>query len=824
VKREPETPEFDKEPGSSIWFFRPDIGRDVLQIAIVAALYVAGAKLGFSFAFQTKQVTALWPPTGIAVAALFLLGPRVWPGILLGAFISNAMTNETLLTAAAIAIGNTLAPVAGVTLVNRFVDFDTRLERLRDVLGLILISAAVAMTISATNGTLNLALAKIIPWSMFGSVWRLWWVGDAMGVMLFAPLILTWASGQRWAKARWRDVLELAIFSAALLVATWLLFMQGSPVVEYPIYPLIIWSGLRFTQRVTSLTVVVVSAIAIWGTVHGLGPFAVGSLDHRVSILVTFMAVMVATGLALGAVTAERRLANTHLKAAERRFHVLAEIVPQMVWTADPTGWFDWYNQRYFDHTGQSLKESAGWGWQGVVHPHDLPRVMKDWPRSIATGEPFEMEARIRHSDGSYRWFLVRAQPSRDEIGAVARWYGTCTDIDDQKRALQQTVKAAETLQTALLPGRLPVRPDLHFDALYLTAEREALIGGDWYDAFELPTGQLVVSIGDVTGHGLNAAVTASRIRQSIFAAAIEEPNPAMVLAKVNRILHIQEESLATALVAVIDNDLAVMRYASAGHPPPMIATYAASAQSLPLGGLPLGVALDLELVVHSVTLQRDALLLFYTDGVTEFSRDLSAAEGVLLRTLTRLAREVTQKRPAVVLQRAVMGFDRPTDDAVLMVLQLTPRPVPRQSEDGDLHKTWTFHSSSAYSAHTSRHELMSFVRGFVTSDDELYRFELLIGEILANTVKHAPGLVTVEIDWGRKIPLMTIHDTGPGLAEFSPQLPQDEFTENGRGLFLISALARAVHLETSIDAGTTMMIELPASNHVSSTSQISPR
>src|SRR5580700_2184642 len=118
MKREPEIQDFEREPGSSIWFFRPDIGRDVVQIVVVAALYVAGAKLGFSFAFQTKQVTALWPPTGIAVAALFLLGPRVWPGILLGAFISNAMTNETLLTAAAIAIGNTLAPVAGVTLVN----------------------------------------------------------------------------------------------------------------------------------------------------------------------------------------------------------------------------------------------------------------------------------------------------------------------------------------------------------------------------------------------------------------------------------------------------------------------------------------------------------------------------------------------------------------------------------------------------------------------------------------------------------------------------------------------------------------------------------
>ncbi len=803
-----------KETSAPLWFFRPDIGRDVLRIFAIAVLYVVGAKVGFAFAFQTKQVTAFWPPTGIAVAALFLFGIRMWPGVWLGAFVANAMTHESLLTAAGIAVGNTLAPVVGVALLNRFVGFDPRLERVRDVVGLILIASIGAMTISATNGTLNLALANIIPWSWswIASVWRLWWIGDAMGVLLFAPLILVWSAGFRLRNPRWPEVVEFCIFSVVMLAATWFLFMNVTPL-KIPLYPLIIWTGLRFSQRVTSLAVAVVAAIAIWGTIHNLGPFTTGSLDHRMSDLATYLAVTVMTGLALGAVAAERRLANASLKAAERRFHALAEIVPQIVWTADSTGWFDWYNQRYFTHTGQSTAESAGWGWQGVVHPHDLPNVMQDWPRSIATGETFEMEARIRHSSGSYRWFLIRAEPSRDEAGAVARWYGTCTDIDDQKRALQQTVQVAETLQTALLPGRLPVRPDLRFDALYLTAEREALIGGDWYDAFELPSGELVVSIGDVTGHGIDAAVTASRIRQSIFTAAFEEANPATVLAKVNRILRYQEETLATALVAVIDPDMSVLRYASAGHPPPMIASRTASAHAMECGGLPLGVAIDLEVDVHAVPLERDALLLFYTDGVTEFSRDIATAEKALLHTLARLARDVTRERSATVLQRAVMGFDRPTDDAVLMVLQLTPRPMPPLPQEAELRKTWTFHSSSAYSAHTSRHELMSFVRRFVTADDELYRLELLIGEILANTVKHAPGLVTVEIDWSRKVPIMTIHDTGPGLADFSPALPTDELTENGRGLFLIGTLASAVRLETTSDAGTIMTIELPANN-----------
>ena len=807
-------PAKERASSAAIGLLGAGLERDVLACLVVAAVYVAGAKLGFIFAFQTKQVTAFWPPTGIAVAALFLYGMRVWPGIWLGAFVSNAMMHEPLATAAGISIGNTLAPVVGVALVNRLVGFDPRLERRRDVIGLALIASIFAMTISATNGTLNLALGGIIQWSWpsLAAIWRLWWIGDAMGVLLFAPLILTWATARQWRRPHWTDVAEHTIFGIAVILASALLFLSATPL-QYPIYPLIIWTGLRFSQRVTALTATVVSAFAIWGTVHGLGPFSAGSPDHRIAGLVMFMAVMVLTGLALGAVMAERRSADARLEAAEHRFHSLAEIVPHIVWTADGTGWFDWYNHRYYDHTGQSRAESMGWGWQGVVHRRDLPRVMQEWPRSIATGEPFELEARIRDAHGSFRWYLIRALPSRDSHGVVARWYGTCTDIDDQKRALQQSAKVAETLQTALLPGHLPARPDIRFDALYLTAEREALIGGDWYDAFELPTGQLVVSIGDVTGHGLNAAVTASRIRQSIFAAALDEPHPAAVLARVNRLLRFQEDTVATALVAVIERDLSGMRFASAGHPPPMIATKTSPAQSLPVGGVPLGVSTDIELSVHWVGLQRDAIMLFYTDGVTEFSRDIAAVESVLLEALTRLAREPSNERPSVVLQRAVMGFGRPTDDAVLMVLQLAPQPLPLLPITGELRKTWTFHSSSAYSAHASRHELMAFARRFVTDDADLHRLELLIGEILANTVKHAPGLVTVEIDWSRKVPIMTIQDTGPGLRAFSPSLPPDEFEETGRGLFLINALARAVRLEKTAASGTKMTIELPMTN-----------
>jgi anti-sigma regulatory factor (Ser/Thr protein kinase) len=221
--------------------------------------------------------------------------------------------------------------------------------------------------------------------------------------------------------------------------------------------------------------------------------------------------------------------------------------------------------------------------------------------------------------------------------------------------------------------------------------------------------------------------------------------------------------------------------------------------------------------------LDRDTVMLFYTDGITEFDRDIEGTEQKLLRALSLMAGDATLPRPAVTLQREIMGLEKPQDDAVLMVLQLSPAvssDVPFDAKS--LRKTWTFHSSDAYSAQTSRHELMNFLRGFVATEDELFRSELILGEVLANTVEHAPGLVDIEIDWTGRYPIVTITDTGPGLSRFQAQLPEDTMSETGRGLFLISTLAIAVHVEPFDDRGTRMRIVLPLRRDLSFTAGLS--
>jgi len=240
---------------------------------------------------------------------------------------------------------------------------------------------------------------------------------------------------------------------------------------------------------------------------------------------------------------------------------------------------------------------------------------------------------------------------------------------------LKKTSHVARLLQEALLPGKLPVHHRLQFDALYITAGEEALIGGDWYDAFELPDGTVAVSIGDVTGHGVEAAVTAERIRQAIFAAAVDLRDPAAILAKADGTLQFQDGNLATALVAIIDPEKREMRYASAGHPPPILAGPTTTPRMLPVGGIPLGIAQPIHplppTTSHLVALEAGALVLFYTDGLTEFRRDAADAESALLDSVAAIATDPASVRPAAALHHAVMGDESPRDDTVVLTVRL---------------------------------------------------------------------------------------------------------------------------------------------------------
>lgn len=148
----------------------------------------------------------------------------------------------------------------------------------------------------------------------------------------------------------------------------------------------------------------------------------------------------------------------------------------------------------------------------------------------------------------------------------------------------------------------------------------------------------------------------------------------------------------------------------------------------------------------------------------------------------------------------------------MLMIMHVAPSGAT-QSEPRDivdLRKSWSFHSTHAYSAHSARNEVMKFIAGLADAKADLFNAELIVGEILANTVEHAPGLVNMEIDWSHDAPVVTVLDTGPGLNQFNAELPKDQFTEDGRGLFLVKTLARDVRVESAQGYGTKLTVVLP--------------
>lgn len=303
--------------GVRTWFDPRYLG----TVAVVAVVYFGAAKFGLSLAFSTKQVTALWPPTGIAVAALLLVGYRVWPAIYLAAFAVNALVGDSILAAAGIAVGNTLGPIVARFSLDRLRGFDPTLARVRDVLELIVLGAVLGGAVSATNGVATLALCAIIPWSAYGSVWWVWWVGDAMGILVFAPLLLSWAAQPRptWGAAQLAELGTLfgGLLLASLVALAGVFVHTATPFqLQYAVFPFIIWVGLRFRARETALAVALVTGLAVWGAVHDRGPFVTGNLDQRLILLEMFMAVATVTGLILSAVNGERGQAQNALRRA----------------------------------------------------------------------------------------------------------------------------------------------------------------------------------------------------------------------------------------------------------------------------------------------------------------------------------------------------------------------------------------------------------------------------------------------------------------------------------------------------------------------------
>lgn len=293
-------------------------------VVVLAAFYYIAAELGLSVAVAYASKSPVWPPTGIALAAVLLLGYRIWPGIALGAFLGTCISGEAPATALAIALGNTLGALLGAYLLRRFCGEDDPFDRARDVFLFALLAGALSTAVSATVGLTGLCLAGVTLWKDYGSLWLTWWLGDAVGDLLVAPMLFVWfrRSGPQWSPGWYYESLGLFV----LLVAASLIAFGGwlPSGVSYLGLPFIVWAAFRFGPRGATFAVFISSVIAIWGTAKGRGPFAYGSVEDSLLLLQAFLATITVTGLGLAAVVSERKRAEEALEHSHGQMRSLA--------------------------------------------------------------------------------------------------------------------------------------------------------------------------------------------------------------------------------------------------------------------------------------------------------------------------------------------------------------------------------------------------------------------------------------------------------------------------------------------------------------------
>src|SRR6266566_1776405 len=287
-------------------------------VGILTVVYFIAGKLGLKLAFLHASASPVWPPAGIALAAMLVLGYRIWPAIFIGAFLVNATTAGDVTTSVCIATGNTLEAVTGAWLANRFAGGIRAFDRAQDVFKFAL-AAVLACVISPMFGATSLAIAGFANWVNYSAIWTTWWLGDLSGALILAPVLILWGVNPRHRLDPSRDLevsilLILTVFLSEVVFGGWFSVSALNYPIAFILGPIIVWTAFRLSQRETATGIFLLSVIAIWGTLRGFGPFVRPSANQSLLILQSFNVLTTITAMALAAGMSERRRAEAAIE------------------------------------------------------------------------------------------------------------------------------------------------------------------------------------------------------------------------------------------------------------------------------------------------------------------------------------------------------------------------------------------------------------------------------------------------------------------------------------------------------------------------------
>jgi PAS domain S-box-containing protein len=403
------------------------------RMLVVGGVYYGAAKLGLNLSVAHGLITPVWAPTGIALAALVLYGPRLWPAVLVAAFLANATSGASVPVALAISVGNTLEAVVGRWLLVRF-SFRPALDRVQDVFALVVGGAAVSTAVSATNGVTTLWIAHDLT-SSYGSSWLLWWVGDSMGDLIVASLLFVLAA----VPLRRARSAEAGALLAVLVGLSCFVFLAGYWRYPHLLFPLFIWATLRFGQLGATSSSFVVASIAITGAVDGDTPLAHASGTNVVLILEGLLAGVAVSVLLLGAVLAERAGAEAALAEAQR----LARVGNWQWETA--TGKLRWSDELYRLYGLDPRRTKLDYDtYLSLIHPDDRALARGVIDEAYRSRSAFSFQHRVLLPDGRTRWLHGRGRVLTDADSRPVGMHGTSQDVTEHKQVdeLRDTILA----------------------------------------------------------------------------------------------------------------------------------------------------------------------------------------------------------------------------------------------------------------------------------------------------------------------------------------------------------------------------------------------
>ena len=434
----------------------------ILHLGLFFGAYVLGCGFAQLLAIVPGTGISIWPPSGIFMATLILAARPTWPWWILAGCLAEMFSNLLWFhspwpAAFLIYSGNALEAMAGAWLVNRTCSRPLRLETVKEVLALAIQGAGIAPLLSATVGSATLA-GFGMQQQTFAAAWPLFWIGDATGVLIVAPLALVvlqnWHGMLHLSVVRWKEASLLGLVFLGVAA----LSLSGYLPYAYIIMPPLLWAAVRFEVKGAAVILILLALITAIFTISGASQFAGDPESQRQKqvMLQLFLAISAFSALLVAAISRQHQRAMLTARQSERSLRELVETLPAQIWCTTPDGDPIYFSQQLRDFIGFNVDAIDAGDTsrlsrllKRIIHPDDLDTVSTLFTYSLATGDPFALKHRMRRSDGQYRWVETRAAPLRNGDDTIVQWNGICLEIDDQVHAEDALRRASDRLARA---------------------------------------------------------------------------------------------------------------------------------------------------------------------------------------------------------------------------------------------------------------------------------------------------------------------------------------------------------------------------------------